>query len=410
MQEKKRRSLEGPNSAKLSECNGERAAGVGEDRSLSAEHDDVDVFLLLETLWRQRLLIVGVVLIAITLAAAYVFTTTPLYRITMQVRPGITGYNGEIPIRSWKVSDIKAWFDNEQYLAFLGTLNLNGEKLPRITVGLQGNQDTVSISLLTANPQTGKQILSTILKEWISYNVAEGNNPEIRLNLANLQREIESKRAGLEVVEEIKTKQLELKKGEYNRQIEKQQKNIELITQQRQTNERALEQLQEQIDFTIKNTAELVNLRNAMLNAKQAQNLSMLLYTNIIQQNIYYVNNLQERESKIAKEIIDSKKAELETMGAIELIKQNIRETDLGLMQLALEQKSALQLQIAQLEKRAQAIAPLELVSEPLAGKDPVRPKKTLTLVMAAALGFFIGISLAFIRTALQSRRTCKAR
>ena len=50
-------------------------------------HDDVDLFILLSTLWRRKILILAVAAVTAALGAAYAFLVTPVYEVSTVLRP-----------------------------------------------------------------------------------------------------------------------------------------------------------------------------------------------------------------------------------------------------------------------------------------------------------------------------------
>ena len=85
--------------------------------------DEIDLFQLLETLWRQKVVIGLSVLVFVLCALGYIGFKTitasksgPLYEVKMEIRPGITHYSDagfKAPVRGWTIDDIISWIQHE---------------------------------------------------------------------------------------------------------------------------------------------------------------------------------------------------------------------------------------------------------------------------------------------------------
>jgi hypothetical protein len=160
--------------------------------SLSPQTEaQVDVFQLLETLWREKLLI-GLTILVFALGAmiysGYAALTAPkavtMYKVQMDIRPGITSYSDgfKAPVRGWTVDDIIAWINHRYYSPFLS--NVDDVKATK------GTAQTVTLSVLTLDPQKGQKMLNDLVSTWVRYYSDEGRDQNIAASQIALRNAI----------------------------------------------------------------------------------------------------------------------------------------------------------------------------------------------------------------------------
>ena len=317
--------------------------------------DEIDLFQLVETLWRQKWVVVAVTLLALAAGVAYVFQATPLYEVTLQVRPGKIRYDAKsAPEPIWSIDDIAAWIKEGQYRSLLRDLVTKENGLPHIEAQKSGNAQIVTLSLLHPDPRYGKRLLGDLYEAWVKHYGVEGRDSAIQMARKELEIDIRGLEEQLRIVNEVKVKQ-------------------------KIAEEKGAALLQERMGATLENTNELVQLRDALLARGDVEDLTLLLYTNIIQQNIYYVSQLQEQIANFKRRIF-------------QIDEQISRE------------RTELETRMERLTEEAQSLVPVELVGEPLASEFPVEPKKMLILALAVVAGGFLGVLAAFVRGAWQAR------
>ena len=365
---------------------------------------EIDLISLLAGIWRRRKLVLASVGMALVLAIAYVSLATPLYEVTLQVRPGITKYNGDESIRSWRISDIESWIDQERYLPLLDNRADLDDVLPKIRVKTKPQQESITLSVLTARPQETEKMLTELIEAWVSYYVREGNDSNIYLSLQLISSQLQSAREELSQIDEVEVKKVIMLIDDLKNQIASIENGIALIEQRRQTNLDAIQELKKQIDHTLANTAKLATLRDSVIAKQQKSDLALLMYTNIIQQNIYHVTNLQERAARTEREVVKDDEEKLKLLRTIEEKKKEIEDNRLVLEQTLPNERSLLVRDIERLEEKRRILAPVELVTRPQASEYPVKPRKLYVLVTAVFFGFFFGLMLAVLTTAWQLR------
>ena len=142
------------------------------------------------------------------------------------------------------------------------------------------------------------------------------------------------------------------------------------------------------------------------------------MYSNIIQENIAYVSNLEQRLLDITKGIYSSQNSADKKSLEIERIKNEIKKLKLTrdknlekkkfdiqnqIKKLKLtrdknleKKKFDIQNQIKALETKLGLLAPVEIVQPPYSSARPVKPKKTLIMAITLATSLFFAVFMAF--------------
>ncbi|WP_456434163.1 Wzz/FepE/Etk N-terminal domain-containing protein [Thermosulfuriphilus sp.] len=112
------------------------------------EEDEIDLAELFGVLWKRRWFIVGVVFVSLLAAGLYCVFVPSQYKISMQLRPGVTGFNEKgNPISDWTVNDLKAWVDEGAYLGYLLEEFKDGQHIPKIEARVVRNGTLVTLSM-----------------------------------------------------------------------------------------------------------------------------------------------------------------------------------------------------------------------------------------------------------------------
>jgi hypothetical protein len=159
-------------------------------------------------------------------------------------------------------------------------------------LGTKTGTQTVTLSCLRSTRKQAKQSL-IIMTAWVQHYVSQGNDHTIAAAKLSLQQAIQSLEDQKRQVDEVEEKNLELDVKERQRKVKVQEEEIILVRERRQTNEKALQQMEQQEAATIANTSQLVALRNDFV-ARQDRDLAFIMYSNIVQQNASYMTQLQE--------------------------------------------------------------------------------------------------------------------
>ncbi len=165
------------------------------------------------------------------------------------------------------------------------------------------------------------------------------------------------------------------------------------IAQAQQT----IKRIKEQIDIINNNTQKLMKLRQEM--AKGASDkFALLMYSNIIQQNIVYVTNLEQRISDREKEINSYKVQEVQKSESLKNTKIKIKDLEVKRDDELPMDEAKLQQELSTLKTRLSAILPLEMIQPPFSSTKPVKPAKIKIVAIAVALSCFMAVLAAFLR------------
>ena len=282
------------------------------DDQISKLENEITPLQLFDILWGQKVVILLTILVFLAGALADIFLTTPLYEVKMQIRPGITQYEDDFkkPARSWTVDDLVTWINNQYYRPLFPSDGNEKEALPRIR-GTKAGAQMVTLSLLAADPKAGQAVLDRIMTAWVQHYVSQGNDQSIAAAKLSLQEAIQSLEDQKRQVDEVEEKNLELNMKERQRKVKVQEEEIILVRERRQANEKALQQLEQREVATIANTSQLVASRNGFVAKGKTQDLAFLVYSNIIQQNVSFMTQLQERITNLQKNILADRQEEL---------------------------------------------------------------------------------------------------
>lgn len=190
------------------------------------------------------------------------------------------------------------------------------------------------------------------------------------------------------------------------------------------------------IDRVNSNTEELMQLRQSTLTGN-ADQLALLMYSNIIQQNISFAINLQRRIEELGKEInryideeavktkeIDDLRIEISDLKIRrdqelpmkeESIKKNllkskaalektVKDAEIKVQELKVKRNQELTIktenlkdQIETLKTKLSTLTPLEVNQPPISTPEPVNPAKIKIVALAVVLGGFLAVLAAFL-------------
>lgn len=434
--------------------------------------DEIDLVDLVAILWRRRWLMAAVFIIIVGLAVAYCFIATPKYKITAQLSPGITGFGrDEIPVRSWSAKDIENWFSQEGYIDVLIGKISDPAKMPEMKATTVRNSNVVTVSFIWPDPEEGKQLLQSVINfllknEAKSIQQLIGSRGSIKQKIYQLEKDKEQISIDRERLKDAVQKtqqQLAVDKQSLEHEILKLEKKMELIPIERtQFNNRimiannkikvlktklssiernkalakvAATLIKKKIDRVNNNTEELMRLRQSTL-TKNSDQLALLMYSNIVQQNISFATNLQRRLEDLEKEInryndeistrvneIENTKIaiqELETKRDQELemknakIKKNIlklkaeltkkiKDAETRVQELTIKRNQELSMKNDKLQENINTLkimlstlTPIEVNQIPFSSIKPDSPKKVKIVALAIVLGSFIAMFAAF--------------
>ena len=298
------------------------------------KENSIELIDLLRVLWKWKSLI-AIVTLACAIAVGIIsFSMQKIYEVSMIIEPGVfeIGTGGKFTYLD-SSTNIKSKIDSQAYnTRILKELHLDPVEMKLMFRTIQPeNSNTIKISFEIKDIKSGIQALSTLYRELVR----------------EYQHYVDSRKLDLE--HKIAMNRRTLDHGA----IEK-------------------KHLEEEIKKVKANTDEIIKERRALINQgkNNEDRLSLLIYTNIVQQNMAYYNRL---------------------------IKQ------LGMFMANSEKIKS---EIETLSIKRESIENIKLIQAPQSSFYPVKPKKVLNIALAFVIGGIVSVILAFFLEYLQKMRS----
>ena len=168
------------------------------------------------------------------------------------------------------------------------------------------------------------------------------------------------------------------------------------------------------------NTTKIISLRDKLLQAPPDDSLQLLLLASTIQQNISYLNTIEQKIATSRKEVIANHKskeqlirkqenfrlkiADLQDEIALEIpkkksdIQKAITKLKLTVNQEIPSKIFLLNQNISETKDKINTISLIEVIKSPEASIKPVKPKKRKIVALAGIMGLFLATIIAYIR------------
>jgi len=298
------------------------------------EEDTIELIDLLRVVWKWKWFIVIFTLACAIAVGIISFQMPRIYKVSAIIEPGVVGIDSSgRPMFIDSISNIKSKIESQAYnRRICKRLNADPKELNLKFKTIQPtNSNTLKISLEANDTSKSIQVLFTLFHELVK----------------EYQHYIDSRKSELDQ---------------------------KIAMNKRQINVSAAEKkhLEKEITKVKANTSRIVEERNGLISkgGNNPDKLSLLIYTNIIQQNMAQYNDLNTQLGEL-KAKIEEMKSEMETFK----IKKN-------------------------------SIENIRLIQPPQSSIYPIKPKKKLNVMLAFVIGFFISIFLAFFLEYLQKAKS----
>jgi len=381
--------------------------------------DEIELMDLLKVLWKWKYLILIGTLVCAVAAAVVSLNMTKVYGITTVLQPGML-----------KVTEDgkTVYIDSPQNIkAVIETGGVNGQvlkdvKFPdmeeqptsvELKVTIPKNTNALEVLYETPYVDIGLQVLKNLNDGLLERYVRvikiyqENYEDEIRKQekqvfamddkMAKLRHAI----SGAEAETAANITQLKNKKSTLEAQIEAKQSQIKNLEQR-------IAEVEIEIGRISKNTDLLIAERNKFLGSKQTEQniLSAVIYSNTIQQNITYLNDLRSSINTTKNQIYEAQLAvesftnQIKDLAAqVENIKEQTKLKNQSLSSEALaaenERKNVL-VDIQSLKFKKSQIQNIQIVKSPQASRSPIKPKTRLNVMLAGVVGLFLTVFLSF--------------
>jgi len=297
------------------------------------EEDTIELIDYLRVVWKWKWMIILVTLGCMITAGVISLKMPRIYEVSMIIEPVVIDIdsNGR-PIYFDSPLNIKSKIDSQAYNRKISkTLNADPKELNLGFKTIQPrNSNTLKISLEANDTSRSIQALSTLFHELVK----------------EYEHYVDSRKSEIDQEIAMNKRQINVSAGEKK-------------------------YLEKEINTMEANTNRIIEERNMLIKkgGKNPDKLSLLIYSNIIQQNMAHNNDLNRQLGWIMVKI-ERMKSEIETL---------------------------------KIEK--ESIENIKLIQKPQSSLYPIKPKKKLNVMLAFVTGFFISIFLAFLLEYLQKMR-----
>ncbi len=404
--------------------------------------DEISLIELIKPLWQQKILIAVIIFLAIATAVVLALMATPQYRIYVRVKPGISRWDSkDNPVSNIKTTDLKGLITGGIFDTYATTIEL-GDKAPEIEAKNDRRGDQLNAYFFWPDQAEGKKIMAGFL-DFLN-DPDRGTNEKkisgLQAQRLSLDRSIKKLQEGIKAIaiqkekinlnidqkkEELKL--VDLEKSRLKREIRSINADVKMA-------EKKIEFLDERIVVAVEtqsgyeksrreideNTTRIIFLRDKLLQSPPDDSLQLLLLASTIQQNIAYLNTIEQKIEHTRKEVIshrttkaalikDQEKYHLAIVDLQDKIKLEIPKLKADIQKAITELKltvekelpseiTLLNQKISELNNKIDTISLVEVVEYPQASIKPEKPKKIKLVALAGIMGFFLAIILAYLR------------
>lgn len=366
------------------------------------EENTIELIDLLRVLWKWKWMIILATFVCMVAAGAFSIMMPKIYEAYMTIEPAIisvdksgryiylgTPQNIEEKIRKGVYNKrIKKELKIDSSKMKLGFKVDRQKSADLIKVTSEWEEDKIDLGLNVLRQ------LASFLSEGYEKIIEQkkGDYDKQVLMEQNKIREIKTQRKDIDKQITLKFNDIQEKRS----QIRFQQSSLK-ITRQRE------KELMQEIKKVKDNTEKIVRERDILLKSGNFKyDISLLLYSTTIQQNVVYFNRLNDQ--------INDLKTKKEKIGTeVEKLNKEIDDINTEIERLNLEKTEGLQTKIDDSKAKIDRLAlekglieNVKIIQAPEASLRPIKPKKKLNVILACVIGLIISIILAFFLEYLQ--------
>ena len=412
-------------------------------------YDEIDLMDYIAVLWRRKWLIIIPTFLLVVVAGILSFLLPEKWEVSAIIQPAKFlvqtegGRFEEVLVAS--PVQIAGQINEEAFNQLIASeLNINLNRFPKIEAQNLKNTNLVKISLTTPKIKEGQEILYSLFTH-LKRDLDRKIDVEIQ-NIDTQKKELENKIKERNIaIQDKRNEILTMRNDIKKKQIEIQQKEIEAnsleleknrLKKEIETTQNKLKISEERVKNIMEEMKEVKNRideiseqqKKALAQAREkgeGEAISLLLYSNEIQQNLRYYNTLDEKLSneKIVQENLKYKIKDTEELirkidnniKQIKLQKENIEleinnmkteikklENDISKIKNEIE---TLKSRITLLEDEKNRIDYARLIKDPTPSLYPVSPRKKLIVAIAGVLGLMGFTFLAFFIDYIERNR-----
>jgi LPS O-antigen subunit length determinant protein (WzzB/FepE family) len=346
--------------------------------------DEIELIDYINVIRKKKwMIIIGTLSLMIVVGIGS-FLVKPVYEVDAIIQPGklwVETQGGNIT--EVVVEDPQQIADKVQHQSFdsliVEELDIDDTKLPKIKGEFIRNTLLTRVWLRSSEVELGKKALDALiryLKEDMDTKIdVEINN--IDTDIALKENEINSKQI------EINSKQIE--KERITKEIGNLRNKLKIIDNRKEGIGVEMKEVRKRIESIEKEQADVLRKEKKT----ESETLALLLYSNEIQKNLQFYNDLQEQ---LAAKELDEEDINID----IENRKGSIKQLDNEVENVKNEIEE-LKSQISNLKERKGRIDYTKIVKAPQASTYPVWPKKKIYVIVVGLLGLIFFTFLGFL-------------
>lgn len=286
--------------------------------------ETIELIDFLRTIWKWKWLIIIFTLACSIFVGIISFSMPKIYGVSMVIEPGVLdiGPDGKFIYLDSSLN-IKSKIDSQAY---------NSKIFKKLNV----------------DPREMKLKFKTIQPE-------KTNTIEIRLEVKDVSKGIQALTTLFHELSEEYQHYVDSRKSELGQKIAMNKRQINVGAGEKKY-------LEKEIAMAKTNTNNIIKERNMLINkgGSNVDRLSLLIYTNIIQQNMAHYNDLNKQLGEVL--------ANIETM-----------KSEMGSLKI-----------------KRESMENIKLIQPPQSSLYPIKPKKILNITLAFVIGLIISVILAF--------------
>ena len=372
---------------------------------MNENRNEIELIDFLNILWKRKWLIIFSTLSLVIVVGVISFLLPPKWEINALIQPGKFliqtegGQFEEVVVVDPK--QVAGKINEATYNSIIANeLNIKLIKFPKLRATNLQDTNLVRISIKEKDVEKAKLILNSLFN-----HLKEQLDKKIEVEIKSIDSQVETKKNLIKHKELVKKDKLsEIKLNQIEKNIIRQ----EILTAEKKLkiSENRVDSIMNELKEVKKRIDELEKQQRKTLAEKKEgiEAISLLLYSNEVQQNLRYYNTLDE---KLSYEKITQENLKLLTKEKNEEIKQlDTRiekwKTEIDKISNEIENVNT---EIEFLNEKKGRIDYAQLIKEPTSSLGPVSPNKKLNVLITGILSLLIFTMLAFFLEYLKTQR-----
>jgi len=375
---------------------------------MEKQDKDVELIDLLDVVWKRKWLIIVPTILIVLAAAAVSILQPSVWEVDALLVPSkifMQGAQGQfVEVLIMDPKQIAGQINQESYNALIAAeLNLDIRRFPEIKAEALPDTKLVRIAVQSRDAGQAKSILQSLF-----VRLKEDLDRKVDVEIKSIDTQITTKQNSMKDMEnDIKVKDFDIRSQEIEKERIKGEieanKNKIVISEERSKS--ILEEMK-----LVKGRIDDIDkeLKNAIAEKREGGDaVSLLLYSNEVQQNLRYYGTLDE---KLTLERVAQENLRLDNKDNEEKLKQidtKIGQTnaEIGSIKKTI---NTTQSEVKLLEDQKQRIDYAQLVKAPTTSIEPVSPRLIVMMFIAGIISLAIFTMLAFLREYIQKRKTVR--